>query len=127
MRSMAEWLICAALGTGGRALTLSIGGDEEGVPRRVTPAAQPEPERTGEEAVPVDFDALFAWRYPHAGAETLPSKLTATELKSLAEPDAESAELLPRAHLPPPRHRARGKAAHRRRARHGHPPRAALS
>ena len=97
MRSMAEWLICAALGTGGRALTLSIGGDEEGAPRRVTPAAQPEPEHTGEEAVPVDFDALLAWRYPHAGAETLPSKLTATELKSLAEPDAESAELLPRA------------------------------
>ena len=97
MRSMAEWLICAALGTGGRALTLSIGGDEEGAPRRVTPAAQPEPERTGEESVPVDFDALLAWRYPHAGAETLPSKLTATELKSLAEPDAESAELLPRA------------------------------
>ena len=97
MRSMAEWLICAALGTGGRALTLSIGGDEEGAPRRVTPAAQPEPERTGEEAVPVDFDALLAWRYPRAGAETLPSKLTATELKSLAEPDAESAELLPRA------------------------------
>ncbi|MGI6026267.1 MAG: helicase-exonuclease AddAB subunit AddA [Candidatus Scatomorpha sp.] len=97
MRSMAEWLICAALGTGGRALTLSIGGDEEGVPRRVTPAAQPEPERTGEEAVPVDFDALLAWRYPHAGAEALPSKLTATELKSLPEPDAESAELLPRA------------------------------
>lgn len=97
MRSMAEWLICAALGTGGRALTLSIGGDEEGAPRRVTPAAQPEPERTGEEASPVDFDALLAWRYPHAGAETLPSKLTATELKSLAEPDAESAELLPRA------------------------------
>ena len=97
MRSMAEWLICAALGTGGRALTLSIGGDEEGVPRRVTPAAQPEPERTGEEASPVDFDALRAWRYPHSGAETLPSKLTATELKSLAEPDAESTELLPRA------------------------------
>lgn len=97
MRSMAEWLICAALGTGGRALTLSIGGDEEGAPRRVTPAAQPEPERTEEETVPVDFDALLAWRYPHAGAETLPSKLTATELKSLAEPDAESAELLPRA------------------------------
>ena len=97
MRSMAEWLICAALGTGGRALTLSIGGDEEGAPRRVTPDAQPEPERTGEETVPVDFDALLAWRYPHAGAETLPSKLTATELKSLAEPDAESAELLPRA------------------------------
>lgn len=97
MRSMAEWLISAALGTGGRALTLSIGGDEEGAPRRVTPAAQPEPERTGEEASPVDFDALLAWRYPHSGAETLPSKLTATELKSLAEPDAESAELLPRA------------------------------
>lgn len=97
MRSMAEWLICAALGTGGRALTLSIGGDEEGAPRRVTPAAQPEPERTGEEASPVDFDALLAWRYPHSGAETLPSKLTATQLKSLAEPDAESAELLPRA------------------------------
>ena len=97
MRSMAEWLICAALGTGGRALTLSIGGDEEGAPRRVTPAAQPEPERTGEEASPVDFDALLAWRYPHSGAETLPSKLTATELKSLAGPDAESAELLPRA------------------------------
>ena len=97
MRSMAEWLICAALSTGGRALTLSIGGDEEGAPRRVTPAAQPEPERTGEEASPVDFDALLAWRYPHSGAETLPSKLTATELKGLAEPDAESAELLPRA------------------------------
>ncbi len=45
----------------------------------------------------MDFDALLAWRYPHSGAETLPSKLTATELKSLAEPDAESAELLPRA------------------------------
>lgn len=97
MRSMAEWLICAALGTGGRALTLSVGGDDDGLPRRFIPAVRPEPERTEEEVCPVDFDELLSWRYPHRGAESLPSKLTATELKSLGEPDAESAELLPRA------------------------------
>ena len=41
-----------------------------------------EPERTEEEVCPVDFDELLSWRYSHRGAESLPSKLTATELKS---------------------------------------------
>lgn len=96
MRSMAEWLICAALGTGCRALALSIGGDDEGLPRRVVPASAGEEAASPGECA-ADFDALLSWSYPHPSAPALPSKLTATELKSLAEPDAESARLLPRA------------------------------
>ena len=44
-----------------------------------------------------ELDEALNWRYPHALASALPSKLTATELKSLAEPDKEAAPLLPRA------------------------------
>ena len=99
MRSMAEWLISAALGTGCRALTLSIGGDEEGEPKPLRPAPvreQMEPQPEGK--VPSEeLDEALNWRYPHALASALPSKLTATELKSLAEPDKEAAPLLPRA------------------------------
>lgn len=46
------------------------------------------------------LDARFAWRYPYASAVELPSKVTATELKSLPEPDPESAELVARALRP---------------------------
>lgn len=100
MRCPAEWLISAALGTGGRALRLSIGGDEEGLPRPLRPAAAadeaaPEPE-PGPRACP-ELEAALSWSYPHPRACLLPSKLTATELKSLAEPDGEAADMLPRA------------------------------
>ena len=59
--------------------------------------------RARDAAAPAEEPELaerFAWRYPHAEAAALPSKVTATELKSLPRPDEESAELIERAARP---------------------------
>ena len=101
MRSLSDWLISAALGTGGRRLGLVTGTRPgEAAPGRQNARPRTEPE-TGpkEEGCAVDFARELGWRYPYSRAELLPSKLTATELKSLAEPDPESEQLLGR----PPR------------------------
>lgn len=97
MHSLSEWIISAVLGTGSRKITLSIGGDTHGEPQPLQKEARPrtEPE-TGpkEEACDIDFERELSWSYPYKAAELLPSKLTATELKSLAEPDPEGAPML---------------------------------
>ena len=86
----ADWLILAALDEGQEHLKLRL----------------PDAAEAGEEAAPeeetagVDGEALRAleenlsFRYAHAAAERLPSKLTATELKGRTEPDAEAEPLM---------------------------------
>lgn len=99
MHSLSDWLISAALGSGDGRITLSIGGDELGTPEPVNEKARPrtEPEAgQKEEHCDVDVEAELSWHYPFKAAESLPSKLTATELKSLMEPDPESVPLFQR-------------------------------
>ncbi len=96
MRSAAGWLISAAIADGGRTLSLEIDAAEQPSGRAAEGAgAQEGGALRGGEGYG-DLAARFAWRYPHAAAVALPSKVTATELKSLPEPDPESAELLAR-------------------------------
>ena len=86
-----EWLIFAALDDGQEHLKLRL-------PETVGAAAEAEPEAA---SVEVDAETLeklrrdLAFRYPHEAAESLPSKLTATELKGRAERDPDAAPLRP--------------------------------
>ena len=99
MRSPAHWLITAALADGGETMDLRLtDGADSGVSVRAA-----SPGRARDAAAPAEEPELaerFAWRYPHAEAAALPSKVTATELKSLPRPDEESAELIERAARP---------------------------
>ena len=98
MRSFAEWLITAALADCGRTMSFIAAPEQaEAVPGKGTrSSAKP----AGDEAPPPELEAKFSWRYPHPETVSLPSKVTATELKSLPEPDPESAELIERAVRP---------------------------
>ena len=88
----AEWLILAALDDGQEHLKLRYAA-ETGAETEAVPAAVAED---------VDEDALqelqrnLSFRYPHAEAERLPSKLTATELKGRLEADEDAQELAPK-------------------------------
>ena len=90
--SFADWLILAALDDGQAHLKLRL-------PEAATDA---EAEAPAEGSGEIDEEALrelrrnLAFRYPHAAAENLPSKLTATELKGRTESDGEADELLPK-------------------------------
>ncbi len=99
MNSPAQWLISAALADGGRHLALRVvdpGGGERAVPAAPEGAEAPDAGAPAEEERELErMEAAFAWEYPHRAAEELPSKVTATELKSLAEPDEEAAQLPP--------------------------------
>lgn len=53
-------------------------------------------QRALEERAYARMCAAFAWEYPHRTAEGVPSKITATELKSLYIPDEEAEHLPPR-------------------------------
>ena len=94
--SMAHWLISAALADGQEHLRLRICGAEaegrEGEVTATAPAPDPEIRRA--------LERNLSFRYPHAQAEELPSKLTATELKGYREQDEEAAPLQPRPHRP---------------------------
>ncbi len=89
-RSLGDWLLRAAR-LPGAAMVCSVWEEP------VSPGARPGPEAA--EAVPdagaaVDTAALD-WRYPHREAESLPSKLTATELgHAQHQPDPEGRPLL---------------------------------
>ncbi len=95
--AMANWLICAALADGGAHLAMNIGS--------VTAQTQAAEEQAAVIA-PSDPDAAtelernLAFAYPHAAAEKLPSKVTATELKGREEPDAEAVSLAVKPHAP---------------------------
>lgn len=90
--SFAEWLILAALDDGEEHLKLRL-------PETAAEAAEAAPAAVSDE---IDEDAMrtlernLSFRYPHAAAENLPSKLTATELKGRDETDEEAAPLAPK-------------------------------
>ena len=92
-------------------------------------AEKEEAEETGAELSPADPAAAAEIRrrlsfvYPHSRAESLPSKITATELKGSAEPDEDAHSIAPREHRPfalpdfarrdrPPTGAERGTATH---------------
>ncbi len=100
MRSPAEWLLAAALADAGETIELKTVTPDGGSTRRVRAAEEQRGGADAESAAVPDLAQRFAWRYGYQGAVELPSKVTATELKSLPEPDPESAELLPRAVRP---------------------------
>lgn len=95
--SMANWLICAALADGGTHLTMNTGS--------VTAQAQAAEEQAAvaapsDSAAAAELERNLAFIYPHAAAEKLPSKVTATELKGHEEPDAEAVSLAVKPHAP---------------------------
>ena len=100
MRSMGDWLLTAALagGRGMPTLVTNFGEVEQSGEAAQTETEVPTAPEPESKCAPLD--ARFAWRYPYASAVELPSKVTATELKSLPEPDPESAELVARALRP---------------------------
>ena len=91
-----DWLISAALADGGEHLTMRICESGEALPL---------PETAGT-ACEADEEALCELRrrlgfvYPHAQAEALPSKVTATGLKGHRAPDEEAAPLAPKRRRP---------------------------
>ncbi len=97
MGGSAQWLISAALADGGRHLALNTVQPGGRLSRPAPSAAESAADAggAGGEREAARMAADFAWEYPHRAAESLPSKVTATELKSLAEPDAEAATLPP--------------------------------
>lgn len=85
--SLSDWLICACLADGGEHIRLTVASPERMSAERELQerlAAQPDPEITERIRQNLDF------AYPHAAAELLPSKLTATELKDDADAEAQS-------------------------------------
>ena len=87
-----HWLVTAALADGGEHLRLRVCGGEE---RQETEKAAPIPPEA-DETFRAQLERQLAFRYGHAGAETLPSKITATELKDRAERDEDAASIAPR-------------------------------
>ncbi len=88
--SYADWLIPACLADGERHFSLRIcsdGGDA--LPAPETAASVP-----ASEAAAAELRRRLAFRYPHAAAVELPSKLTATELKGRYERDADAQPLV---------------------------------
>ena len=100
MRSFSDWLLTAALADGGETIelkTVELDGEKERTRRWTQSRKEPDDNVPGTKP---DLAARYAWRYGHAQSVPLPSKVTATELKSLPEPDPESAELIERAARP---------------------------
>ncbi len=90
-QSMADWLIYAALADGGEHLGLSLPRQEAGAEEPASQAAQESP--VADPAELRELERQLSFSYPHAAAEELPSKVTATELKGQWEPDAEAVDL----------------------------------
>lgn len=95
--AMANWLICAALADGGVHLRMTTGS----VTAQTRAAeAQAAAAATADPAALQELERNLAFVYPHAGAEKLPSKVTATELKGHEEADAEAVSLAVKPHAP---------------------------
>ena len=87
----ASWLILAALDDGEAHLKLRVAPETA-----AQDAAEAQPDSTEiDEAALRQLEEDLSFRYPFAAAESLPSKLTATELKGRDEPDSESESLAP--------------------------------
>ena len=91
--AMVNWLIYAALADGERHLEIRTVSHALG-------EGEHEPSETAAEAVEADaalveqLRSSLAFVYPHEDSVALPSKLTATELKYLEEPDPDAAPMM---------------------------------
>lgn len=91
-QSPADWLTMAALADDGENLALHI---ENGSSEEEPDAAAAENKKIGGTRLLPVLERNLNFVYPYAGAEQLPSKVTATELKHMEEnEDAESAVLV---------------------------------
>ena len=95
-KCMAEWLMYAALADKGRTLEYRVIESTEDGQETVSPAPVRESAEPDGELVRI-LEENAAFKYPHEASRGLPSKVTATELKRLEEPDPEAAQLSPAA------------------------------
>ncbi len=95
MSSAAPWIAAAAIHAP-ETLPITI---HSGVEASETAAEADVPERAAEEG-PAELNKTLDFVYPWAGSESLPSKLTATELKDPLSADADAASMT--AELPEP-------------------------
>ena len=88
-----DWVLAAILSDGGEHLSLTVCEDEK------DPADEAEAEQPA--APDADFLALLrrnlSFVYPYTDAVSLPSKVTATELKDRDEPDEDASNIAPHA------------------------------
>jgi ATP-dependent helicase/nuclease subunit A len=87
-----SWLVTAALADGEEHLRLRVCGAEEPEETQDAAALEIKPD----ERFRAELERKLSFRYAHAEAETLPSKITATELKDRAETDEDAASIAPR-------------------------------
>ena len=90
-QSAAEWLMHAAVADGGKTITLRVVSPEK---EQVPAAAEPELLPAENEDVKALHKRL-SWVYPQSAAVTIPSKLTATSIKTLGEDEDPEAAALP--------------------------------
>lgn len=89
--AMVNWLIYAALADEERHLKIRICS----AARRGEQEALPDNSGTVDEEAAAELVRRLSFVYPYKDAESLPSKITATELKGRAEEDEDAAPLLP--------------------------------
>ena len=95
-RAPVDWLLSAALADGGAHLTLRLCESGE-----VALEAESAEARSEADAAALrELERRLSFVYPHARAEALPSKVTATGLKGHREADEEAAVLEPKRHRP---------------------------
>lgn len=95
-QSPASWLLAACLADREGHLRLRIcSPEQETVQEQETASAEPE---QADEALLSELRRRLSFEYPHAAAQSLPSKVTATELKRYEEQDAEAQSIAPSAH-----------------------------
>lgn len=94
-QSAGAWLMRAAAADDGRTMTVRIVAPAE-MESLSAPPAEPSPEIAVPEEDIAALTERLAWDYPHAAAEELPSKLTATGVTRLGQtPDPEARSLEP--------------------------------
>lgn len=92
--SMLDWLMLASVVDGGKSFSCRICESP-------ADAAEAEGETNAciaDEAARAELERRLSFHYAYAEAPELPSKVTATELKGRAEPDEDSAQLVPKPH-----------------------------
>ncbi|MDO4973219.1 MAG: UvrD-helicase domain-containing protein [Eubacteriales bacterium] len=91
-----DWLLWSALADGGAHLRLRICESAD-----AQEAEETAPAREGADPRALrELERRLSFAYPHAEAEKLPSKVTATGLKGRAEPDEDAVPLAPKRHRP---------------------------
>lgn len=86
-----DWLLAAAIRDGEQHIALRVYEEREAAKGEAAAQAVSEPDQ----AFAALLERNLSFRYPHADAVGLPSKLTATELKDHDEPDDEAGSLAP--------------------------------